>query len=43
MAVPIRFAIDLLKKAGWKSPEEAQAAQNQTVANANISTQPKTP
>jgi S1-C subfamily serine protease len=43
MAVPIRFAIDLLKKAGWKSPEEAQAAQNQTVANANTSTQPKTP
>jgi len=43
MAVPIRFAIDLLKKAGWKSPEEIQAAQNQTVANANTSTQPKTP
>jgi Trypsin-like serine proteases, typically periplasmic, contain C-terminal PDZ domain len=43
MAVPIRFAVDLLKKAGWKSPEEIQAAQNQAVANANTSTQPKTP
>ena len=24
MAVPVRFAIELLKKAGWKSPEELQ-------------------
>src|SRR6185295_10891391 len=24
MAVPVRFAIDLLKKVGWKSPEEKQ-------------------
>ncbi|HVE58360.1 MAG TPA: trypsin-like peptidase domain-containing protein [Pyrinomonadaceae bacterium] len=33
MAIPIRFAVDLLKLAGWKSPEEIQAdAQNQTAA-----------
>lgn len=24
MAVPVRFALDLLKKAGWRSPEEIQ-------------------
>jgi hypothetical protein len=34
MAVPIRFAIDLLRLAGWKSPEEIQAAA-QNLANAN--------
>lgn len=35
MAVPIRFAIELLTKAGWVSPEEAQSeqsSQNQTAA-----------
>ena len=40
MAVPIRFAIDLLKKAGWKSAEELQqeaVSQNQ-VAGANTNT-----
>ena len=41
MAIPIRFAIDLLKKAGWKSLEEMKneaAAQNQTAsANTNVS------
>ncbi|HXG83188.1 MAG TPA: trypsin-like peptidase domain-containing protein [Pyrinomonadaceae bacterium] len=39
MALPIRFAIDLLKKVGWKSPEElkAAAAQSQT-ASANTNT-----
>jgi S1-C subfamily serine protease len=42
MAIPIRFAIDLLKKVGWKSPEEIQAEtakQNQVQtasANTNI-------
>lgn len=35
MAVPIRFAIDLLKKAGWKSPEEIQQEENQKDQNAN--------
>jgi S1-C subfamily serine protease len=37
MAVPIRFAIELLKKAGWKSPEELAAAPA-TVAEANTNT-----
>jgi S1-C subfamily serine protease len=41
MAVPISFAIDLLKKAGWKSAEELKneaAVQNQTAsANTNQS------
>jgi len=45
MAVPIGFAIDLLKKAGWKSPEEiknAAATQNQTAsANTNSAIQTK--
>jgi S1-C subfamily serine protease len=41
MAIPIRFAIDLLKKAGWLSPEEqkqqndqqSQIASNETNTN----------
>ena len=40
MAIPISFAIDLLRKAGWKSPEEiknAAVSQNQT-ASANTNT-----
>ena len=49
MAVPVRFAVDLLRKAGWKTPEElqkdaetqSQLAQNGS--NSNSSTQPKTP
>jgi hypothetical protein len=45
MAVPIKFAVDLLRKAGWKSPEEIQAQQNQPTqtasADTNTSTQPK--
>lgn len=35
MAVPIRFAVELLGKAGWSSPQEAQndaAVQSQTAA-----------
>lgn len=38
MAVPVRFAIDLLKKAGWLPPEELQKRaeqQNQIEANSN--------
>ena len=38
MAVPIRFAIELLKKAGWKSPEEAQAQNNQPTQTASANT-----
>ena len=45
MALPIKFAIDLLRQAGWKSPEELQAEQNQTTqvagANTNTNTQTK--
>lgn len=36
MAVPVRFALDLLRKAGWKTPEEMQKAaeqQNQIASN----------
>ncbi len=42
MAVPVSFAVELLKKAGWISPEEAQSQanqQNQTAA-ANTSSPP---
>jgi S1-C subfamily serine protease len=39
MAIPIRFAVDLLRQSGWRSPEEIEAAvQNQTAntaANSN--------
>ncbi|MCW5959683.1 MAG: trypsin-like peptidase domain-containing protein [Pyrinomonadaceae bacterium] len=31
MAVPVSFAVDLLKKAGWKSPESAEV-ENQTAS-----------
>lgn len=38
MAVPIRFAIDLLKRAGWKSPEEMKQEGSQAAsANSNTS------
>jgi S1-C subfamily serine protease len=39
MAVPIRFAIDLLKKAGWASAEDQKQAENQIAsANSNVAT-----
>lgn len=44
MAVPIRFAISLLKKAGWKPPEEMEKdslKQTQT-ASANTNSNPDT-
>ena len=38
MAVPVRFAVDLLKKAGWKTSEELQKeAEQQTQVAANES------
>ncbi len=47
MAIPIRFAIDLLKRAGWKSPDEMKneaVNQNQTAAaNTNSSLSQNTP
>ncbi|MBK8464475.1 MAG: trypsin-like peptidase domain-containing protein [Chloracidobacterium sp.] len=47
MAVPVRFAIELLKKAGWKSAEDLkqETEQNQVAAgnsNSNSATEPKT-
>ena len=37
MAVPISFAIELLRKAGWKSPEELKQTEAQVAgANANL-------
>ena len=39
MAVPIRFALELLKRAGWKSAEEIQQEKDQQLAqnaNANL-------
>jgi len=43
MALPVKFAIELLRQAGWKSPEEIQAAQNPTqIAEANTNTNPQT-
>ena len=39
MAVPISFAIDLLKRARWKSPEELKQEANQVAtANSNVAT-----
>lgn len=48
MAVPVRFTIDLLRKAGWKTPEELQKeteTQSQVAANQSNSntSQAKTP
>jgi S1-C subfamily serine protease len=42
MAVPVRFAIELLKRAGWKSPEELKLEASQvagTNTNTSLSTQ----
>jgi S1-C subfamily serine protease len=45
MAVPVRFAIDLLKKAGWRSPEELQkekeSGEQVASTDTNTNTQPK--
>lgn len=38
MAVPIRFAIDLLKRAGWISPDAAQTEKNNESDPANTNT-----
>jgi hypothetical protein len=38
MAAPVRFAVELLKRAGWKSPEELkqESEQQAQVAESNI-------
>ena len=49
MAVPVRFAVDILKKAGWRSPEEiqkdgdksTQLADNEKNANTSSSGKPQ--
>lgn len=45
MAIPIKFAVELLRRAGWKSAEEIQAAQSEqpqtASANTNTSTEAK--
>ena len=38
MAVPVRFALELLKKAGWRSPEEIQKEAETQVADTDSST-----
>jgi S1-C subfamily serine protease len=38
MAIPVRFAIDLLKKAGWKSPEELQQERDKQLQTASTNT-----
>jgi S1-C subfamily serine protease len=38
MAVPIRFAVELLKRAGWKSPEEMQKDADQATQLASNET-----
>ena len=38
MAIPVRFAIDLLKKAGWKSPEELQQERDKQLQTASANT-----
>jgi hypothetical protein len=44
MAIPVRFAAELLRKAGWKSPEElkAEAERATQVATANTNSRPTT-
>jgi hypothetical protein len=45
MAVPVRYVVELLKKAGWKSPEELQKENDQqsqvAASNTNSSTAPQ--
>lgn len=41
MAVPISFARDLLKKSGWKSPEELKLETNQPTQIANAESTPE--
>ena len=38
MAIPIKYAIELLKKAGWKSLEETQAETNQSAQSVSAIT-----
>jgi hypothetical protein len=42
MAVPIKYALELLKKSGWKSPEEIQAGANPPSQTASANTNSNT-
>ena len=42
MAVPVRYAVDLLKKAGWKSPEEIKQEADQLNQSASGETNSNT-
>lgn len=35
MAIPIKYAIPMLQRAGWRSPEQQQSAEAEKTANAN--------
>ncbi|HYP50431.1 MAG TPA: hypothetical protein VEQ34_05775, partial [Pyrinomonadaceae bacterium] len=35
MAIPIKYAIPMLQRAGWRSPEQQQSAEPEKTANAN--------
>ena len=41
MAVPIRFAVDLLNRSGWKSPEQLQQEADQQTAESNSNSSTK--
>ncbi len=38
MAIPIKFAVDLLKRSGWKSPEETELEKNAQTQTASVET-----
>lgn len=38
MAVPVRFALELLKKAGWKSPEDLQKEKDDSATQTSTTT-----
>lgn len=43
MAIPIKYALDLLKKAGWKSPEEIKTENAQTASASPNPVEAKSP
>lgn len=42
MAIPIKFAIEMLKKSGWKSPEELETEKNAQTQTASVDVNPPT-
>lgn len=43
MAVPVRFAVELLKRAGWQSPEDKKDQTQAVSTDANNNTAPREP